>query len=106
TVAGRERAGHLVGEVDVPRRVDHVELVALAVPRLIVKRDALGLDGDAALAVHGVEHLRLHLALREPAAELNETVGQGRFAVVDMGDNGEITYEPHESDLSRYCRAR
>ena len=63
-VAGREGARHLVGEVHVPGRVDHVELVALAVLSVVVERDALRLDGDAALAleVHGVEHLGLHLA--------------------------------------------
>ena len=63
--AGRQRARDFVGEVHVPRRVDEVQLVALAVARVVAQRHALRLDGDAALAleVHGVEHLRLHLAV-------------------------------------------
>jgi hypothetical protein len=49
----------------VARRVDQVQLVALAVLRPIVQRDALRLDRDAALTLegHGVEQLVLHLAV-------------------------------------------
>ena len=65
--AGGERARDLVGEVDVAGRVDQVEVVGLAVARLVAQRRGLRLDGDAALAleVHRVEHLRFHLALGE-----------------------------------------
>ena len=72
--------------------VNEVQLVADAVFGGVVERDALRLDGDAAftLQVHGVEHLRLHLALLEAAAHLDEAVRQGGLAVVDVGDDGEI----------------
>ena len=75
------------------RGVDHVQLVALPVVRVVVQRHALGLDGDAALALerHGVEHLGLHLPVGQPAAQLNEPVGEGRFAVIHVRDNGKIT---------------
>ena len=55
----------------------------------------MGLDGDAALAleVHGVEDLGLHLARLERTGELEKTVGQRRLAVVDVGDDREITNE-------------
>src|SRR5690606_28241368 len=33
TLAGRKRARHLVREVDVPRRVDQIELIGFTVPR-------------------------------------------------------------------------
>ena len=74
------------------RRVDEVQLVALPIFRVVVQRDALRLDGDAAFALerHRVEHLALHLTGVKPAAELDETVGQRRLAVVDMGDDREI----------------
>ena len=51
------------------------------------------LDGDAALAleVHGVEDLRLHLARLERAGQLEEAVRQRRLAVIDVGDDREIT---------------
>ena len=69
-IARRERPRYLVGEVDVPRRVDQVDLIVEPIARAVLKGDALRLDGDAALAleVHRVEHLVLHLAGREPAA--------------------------------------
>ena len=90
--AGGERARHLVGEVDVAGRVDQVELVGLAVARLVAQRRGLRLDGDAALAleVHRVEHLRLHLALGQAAAALDEAIGERRLAVVDVRDDGEV----------------
>ena len=53
------RAGHLVREVDVARRVDEVQRVRLAVARLVEQAHGVGLDRDPALAleVHRVEHL-------------------------------------------------
>ena len=73
-------------------RVHQVEDVELAVLGAVVEADRLRLDGDAALAldVHRIEHLRAHLALGEGAADLDQTVGEGRLAVVDMGDDGEV----------------
>ena len=81
-----------VGEVDVAGGVDEVEDIGLAVLRLVGQPDGLGLDGDAALAldIHRIEHLLLHLAQFEPAGGLDQAIGQGGFAMVDMGDDGEI----------------
>ena len=91
-LAGGERARHLVGEVDVARRVDQVELVVLAVRGGVGHPDGVELDGDAALAlqVHRVEHLLAHLALLERAGRLDQPVGQGGLAVVDVGDDAEV----------------
>jgi hypothetical protein len=73
-------------------RVDQVELVGLAVARLVGQRGGLRLDRDAALAlqVHGVQHLLAHLAVGEAAATLDEAVGQRRLAVIDVGDDRKI----------------
>ena len=91
-LAGGERTVDLIGEVDVAGRVDEVEDVILAVVRAIFEANGLRLDRDAALAldIHGIEHLLDHFARFEPAGELNQPVGKGRFAVVDMGDDREI----------------
>ena len=91
--AGGERAGHFVREVDVPGRVDQVEDVDLAVVGLVGQADGVGLDGDAPLAleVHRVEDLRLHLARLQRAGHLEKAIGERRLAVVDVGDDGEIT---------------
>ncbi len=101
--AGRERPRHFVREVHVPRRVDHVQLVGLAVARLVAQRDALRLDRDAALAleVHRVEHLRLHLAVLQAAADLDEAVGERRLAVVDVRDDGKIADQFHRGPSDR-----
>ena len=75
--------------------VDEVELVGLAVVRFVHHADGVGLDGDAALAleVHGVEHLRLHLACGERAGQLQQSVRKRGLAMIDMRDNREIADE-------------
>ena len=90
--AGGQRARHLIGEIDMAGRVHQVEDIGLAVLRLVFEAHRLGLDGDAALAldIHGIEHLLDHVALGQCAGLLDQPVGQGRFAMVDMGDDGEI----------------
>ena len=91
TLARLERARDLVGEVDVARRVDEVELVLLALPG-VAHGDGAGLDGDPALAlkVHRVEHLRAGLALAHGLGGLHEAVGERALAVIDVGDDGEV----------------
>ena len=63
------------------------------------------LDGDAAFAfeVHGVEHLGLHLTCREGAGQLQQAVGEGGFAVVDVRDDREIAdvLDVHEESAVR-----
>ncbi len=91
-LAGGERAADLIGEIDMARRVHQVEDVILAVLRPVEEPHGLGLDRDAALALqfHRVEHLLAHLARLEPAAGLDQPVGEGRLAVVDMRDDREV----------------
>ena len=89
-----ERPGDFVTEIDVARRVDQVEHVGLAVGRGVVQPDRMGLDGDAALAlqVHAVEDLGRHLAHLQRAGDLEKAIGQRRFAVVDVGNDGKVAY--------------
>ncbi len=90
-LAGLQRARHLVREVDVPRRIDEVELMALP-------RDAhgLGLDRDASLPLelHRVEQLLPHLAAGDRVGQLEDAVGQRRLPVVDVGDDREVADFP------------
>ena len=74
------------------RRVDQVELVGLAVLRLIGDPDRLGLDRDAALAleIHGIQHLLLHLPAAERTGALEQAIRQRRLAMVDVGDDREV----------------
>ncbi len=91
-LAGGKAARNLIAEIDVPGRVHQVEDIGRAVLGRVVQADGLGLDGDAALAldIHRVQDLLLHLALGQPAGDLDQPVGQGRFPVVDMGHDGKI----------------
>lgn len=73
--------------------INEVELVGFAISSVIVKRYALGLDSDApfTLDIHGVEHLLFHFAISQSTTELDKPIGQGRFTMVDMGDDGKIS---------------
>ena len=73
-------------------RVDQIQSVLVTVARGVMQPNALGFDGDAALAleVHGVENLRGHLTLAERARDFEQAVGQGGFPVVDVRDDAEI----------------
>ena len=105
-LAGRQRTRHLVAEVDVAGRVDEVELALAPGAGRVAQGDALRLDGDAALPLelHGVEHLRLHLPLRQAPAAFDQPIGEGRLAVVDVGDDGEVADVVDDRQGTRYRR--
>ncbi len=90
-LAGGQRSGDFVGEVDVARRVDHVQGEGLAV-ELPRHPHGLALDRDAALAldVHAVQVLGAHVAVGDHARDLEHAVGEGRLAVIDVGDDAEV----------------
>ena len=85
-LASGQRTRDLVGEVHVARRIDQVELIRLAVVGVIGDANGVGLDRDAALAldIHGVEQLRLHVALVDGMGELEDAVTDRGLAMVDM----------------------
>ncbi len=74
-------------------RIDEVQLVGLAVVGDVLQGYRLSLDGDPPLAlqVHGIEHLLRHFALAQAAAHLDEAIGDGRFPMIDVRDNGEVS---------------
>ncbi len=90
--ARRQRAADFVAEIDVTRGIDQVQVIDLAVARLVAQGRRLRLDGNAALALqrHGIEHLGFHFAVGQATAKLDDAIGQGGLAVVDMGDDGKI----------------
>ena len=107
-LAGGQRAGHLVGKIHVPRRVDDIELIGAAIAGRIAQRHALRLDGDAALPlqIHRIEHLLGHFPFAQTAADLNEAVGERGLAVIDVRDDRKIANMPHISHESRYLARR
>ncbi len=90
-LAGREGAAHLVGEVDVPGGVDHVqgEGVAADLPR---HPHGLALDRDAALTldVHAIQVLGARVTVGDDAGDAEHPVGERRLSVVDVRDDAEI----------------
>ena len=86
------------------RGVDQVQVVGLTVAAAVVGPHRLRLDRDPALAleVHRVEHLRHVLARVDRPGDLEDAVGQGRLAVVDVGDDREVANVVHVG-LGRGC---
>ena len=82
----------LVGEVDVAGRVDEVQAVGLAVLGGVLQADGAGLDRDALLAleVHRIEDLARHLPRVDRVRQLQQSIGEGGLAVIDVGDDREI----------------
>ena len=93
-LAGGQAAADLIVEVHVARRVDKVQPVFFPVCVPVFQTDGPGLDGDAPLLlqVHVVQDLGLHVSGTHRVAGLQQPVGQGALAVVDVGDDGKIAY--------------
>ena len=73
--------------------IDKIQQVDRPILRLVFQRNALGLDGDTSLTlkIHGVEYLSSHFTLGQATTNLDKTIGDGGFTVIDMGDDGEIS---------------
>ena len=87
-VSHLEDALDLAAEVGMARSVDDVDLHAL-----VLDGDVLRQNGDAALAllVVGVEHALLDLLiLAEGIGRAQKLVDEGRLAVVDVSDDGDV----------------
>src|SRR5690348_10706796 len=64
------------------------------------------LDGDPALPlqVHGIEDLLLHLPRADRPGELQQTVRERRFAMIDMRDDRKISDVLTVHEPSSGCR--
>ena len=69
-------------------RVDQIKCV---VPVADCDRPRFDRDAALALEVHVVEHLVVHLASFDRARLLQQTIGERRLAVVDVGDDREVS---------------
>ena len=92
-LTGAQAPRHLVRKIDVPRRVDQIQLILHPVSRRVVHRDRMCLNGDAAflLEIHRVEQLILHLPVGDGAGPVQQPVRKRRLPVVDVRNNAEIT---------------
>ena len=73
-------------------RIHQIQHIILAIFSAVIQPHSLGFDGDAAftLDIHVIKHLIFHFAVTQPATGLNQTVGNGRFTMVDMRDNRKV----------------
>ena len=108
-VAGSEASGNFIIKVHVSGGINQIQDIFIAILRLVDGPDRLGLDGYAPLPlqIHVVQDLVLHLPAGEKSRHLDDTVRQRGFAVVDMGDDTEISYFGlvcrHELSLLSLC---
>ncbi|MFT4960948.1 MAG: hypothetical protein ACI92Z_002034, partial [Paracoccaceae bacterium] len=67
--------------------------IVFAIIRGIVNTHGVGFDGDTAfpLNIHGVQQLRLHVAILDRAGLLDEPVRKGGFTMVNMRHDREIS---------------
>ena len=81
------------------RSVNKVVLVDFAVVSRIFDANRLAFNGNTALTldIHRVKQLLFHIAVRNRARKLKDAVRNGRFTVIDVGDDGKI------SDMIQIC---
>ncbi len=108
TVAGLSETGtkHPLIETFETAGAVQVDVILLPVLRRVRHGDGIRLDRDPALAldIHRVEDLVAELAILDPPTGLDQTVGQGRLPVIDVGDDAEISDVFHgvaESEVSQ-----
>ena len=79
-------------EVNVPRCVDEVQLVKVAVENMLHDHGPrLDRDPARALQLHIVQQLILHLPLTYRSGRLQKSIGQSALAVINVSDNAEIS---------------
>jgi hypothetical protein len=79
--------------------INQIEFKILTLSACIGQAHALALDGNAPfpLNIHGVQNLIAEMPLINKPGVLNEPIRQGRFTVVDMGNDTEISDMKHSS---------
>ena len=85
--------------------VDQVQQVVISIRGLVLEGNRVALDRDSpfSLDIHGIEHLFMELTLRNAITGLNQSVGKRRLAMIDVGNNAEIS---NLFQLASYNRKR
>ena len=90
-LAGCNGSGHLVRKIHVARGIDQIKYIVLII-KTIIHLNRMALDGDAPfpLQIHIVQGLRLQVPVSHSSCNLQESIRQGAFAVINVGDDAEI----------------
>jgi hypothetical protein len=76
-----------------PRRVNQVKNVFVTVLGLVRHAGGLQLNGNSPLPfqVHTIEVLSFHIPVTDCAGAHQQSIGQRRLTVIDMGNDGKVT---------------
>jgi hypothetical protein len=90
------------------RGVNQIENIVDAGVRAVVKPYGLSLDGNAPLTfqIHFVKELVLLVPVGNRSGILKKAVSQGRFAVIDVSDNGEVADSADFHEFLRTLKIR
>ena len=82
--------------------IDQIELEVLSCPTGIRQGNSVTLDGNApfSLEIHSVQDLVPEIPLTYETGVLDKAVGQGGLAVIDVGNDAEVTGLVHISPYS------
>ena len=85
------------------RRIDQIQQIVFAIRGTVIERNRVALDGNApfTLDIHRVEHLFMKVTLRNTSTGLNESVGESRLAMINMGDDAEVSNVFHSRIFNR-----
>ena len=90
---GGQAAADFVTKVHMARGIDQIQLISFAVFCVIIQGNGTGLNGNAALPfqIHVVQQLIFHQTLVHGVGFLQDAIGQGGFAVVNVSNDAEIS---------------
>jgi hypothetical protein len=73
-------------------RVNQIQFIGLTIGGTVVHAHGVGFNRDPTFPfqVHIVQNLGLHMLRQQRVCALQQTVGQGRFTVIDMGNDRKI----------------
>ena len=73
--------------------IHQIQQVCFTIVMLVIHRDRMALNGDAALAlqIHRVEELGAHLAFIHRRCELKQPIRERGLPMIDVRDDAEIT---------------
>ena len=76
------------------RSINKIEYIFLLIRRSIFHLNCMKLDGDTPFLfkVHIIKHLLHHVSLFDRSGLFKQSVCQCRFAVINVGDDAEISY--------------
>ena len=90
--ACRERSRNFVGKIDMSRRVEQIQPISFTRACPVTHHHRMRFDCDPALAlqIHRIEKLILLFPLLNGPGALEQSIRQGRLAVVDVRDDAKI----------------